>query len=111
RPLRRAATSLAKVALSVAGLGPRVIGAENMPAGGAILAANHASYLDPFVLAATMPVDMRYVVKGECREVKFFGREIERLGYILMERFDAERSLADMKTVAGLVGDGQKVLI
>lgn len=43
----------------------RVIGTENVPAGGALLAGNHVSYLDPMLLWCVAPRPVHFMAKSE----------------------------------------------
>ncbi|MEG0371974.1 MAG: lysophospholipid acyltransferase family protein [Clostridium sp.] len=43
----------------------KVIGIENIPEGGAVLAANHLSNYDPLVLAVTCPRQVSFMAKSE----------------------------------------------
>ena len=53
----------------------RVVGLENLPEGGALLCANHASGWDPIIIAIALPKHSRMTVMGKdqigrasCRE-------------------------------------------
>jgi len=111
RPLRWMSWANATFTLGLTGLRPKLIGAEKFPEGAAVLVANHASYLDPYVFNAALPVDVRYVVKGECRESKIFGPLVRRADHILVERHAAERSVEDLKEIVAHLARGEKVLI
>jgi 1-acyl-sn-glycerol-3-phosphate acyltransferase len=111
RPLRILASGTAKVSLGLAGLAPRRIGFEKVPDGPAVIVANHASYLDPFALAAALPPETRFVIKGECKDTKFFGQAMRRAGQILIDRHAADRSLEGLKEAAALLRAGHQVLI
>ncbi|HEY8377868.1 MAG TPA: AMP-binding protein, partial [Nannocystis sp.] len=110
-PLRRYSARAARAALSAIGLRPRVSGLSNMPSGACILAPNHCSYLDPFVLMAALPDTVRFVVKGECRDSRAFGPLIARAGHVLIERLQAERALAGLEAVAALLREGAPVVV
>ncbi|MDX1631189.1 MAG: AMP-binding protein [Thermoanaerobaculia bacterium] len=53
-----------------------------------VIASNHASYLDGFVLATALPPRAAYVVKGELLENPFTRIFLSRLGCVFVERFD-----------------------
>lgn len=46
----------------------RVVGAENIPPGGALLAGNHVSYLDPVLLWCVSPRPVHFMAKRELFE-------------------------------------------
>ncbi|MCA9692704.1 MAG: 1-acyl-sn-glycerol-3-phosphate acyltransferase [Myxococcales bacterium] len=110
-PLRRAAARHARAALRIAGLRPRVTGLARIPEGAAILIANHASYLDPIVCQATLPVDTRFAVKGELRDNPVLGPLVPKAGHVLIDRHAALRSLADLEELSRLLADGARVLL
>ena len=75
-----------------------------------IIVANHASYLDGFVLVATIPAAPCYVVKGELAN-QFFARVLlNRLGVEYVERFDAQRGAEDADRLMQVVRQGRSVV-
>ncbi len=96
---RRLAREAARIGLALAGLAPRVEG--DVPAGGAIYVANHASYLDAFVLAAVLPPAVAFVGKAELAGRFGVGALLRRLGCHFVDRQDATRGVA----AAGSLGD------
>jgi len=62
-------------------------GAEHVAsASAAVLVANHSSFADSVVLAATLPVDFRFVVNHRAAQYPFIGRAIKRSGHLIVNR-------------------------
>lgn len=85
----------ARLFLRLSGLWPRLAGGEQLPATAAVLACNHASYLDGVVLIALLRRPAIFVAKRELSKQAFAGRLLRGLGCEFVERFDAEQGLAD----------------
>ena len=78
-----------------------VHGLENLSRDGPfIVVGNHASYLDVYVLVATLPVPVRFVGKAELRRSFFLRLFLERLRTEFVERFDKEKGLEDARRLA-----------
>ena len=89
----------------------RVHGSENLEGKGPhVIVANHASYLDGFVLVSIFPSTPCYVVKGELAN-QFFARILlRRLGAEFVERFDAQRGADDADRLMQVVREGRPVV-
>jgi hypothetical protein len=70
-----------------------------LPEGGAILAANHASYLDGAVLAALCPGELAFTAKQELAGQLLAGPFLRRLGTVFLRRTDAAGGIADAEAV------------
>jgi acyl carrier protein len=90
RGIARAAFKLVGVPLSVNGL-------EHIPRGGAVLAFNHASYMDAVTVAAALPGTPTYVVKKELASQMFAGPLLRRLDALFLDRFEVVDSLTDLE--------------
>jgi 1-acyl-sn-glycerol-3-phosphate acyltransferase len=111
RPWRQGvARAVARGLLCLSGTPLTVQGLEHLPAHGPyVLVANHASYLDGFVLTAVLPGDISFVVKREL-EACFFARVLfQRLGAVFVERFDAQRGVEDTHRVLQTIQQGRAV--
>jgi 1-acyl-sn-glycerol-3-phosphate acyltransferase len=95
KPVRRPHYWLAQVAIRASAhllLGYRVSGTENIPReGGFLLASSHKSYLDPLVVGAALPRELRYFSKRELFANPFFGWLIRSFGAVPVERVGADR--------------------
>jgi len=100
RALARAALAALRVPVSASGV-------DRIPRGGAVLAFNHASYMDVLVLAAVLPGEPVYVVKKELASQVFAGPLLRRLGVLFLERFELADSLADLEGVAAAARRGR----
>ena len=103
RALARTALALLRVPLTVSG-------SDHLRQGAAVLAFNHASYMDALVLAAVLPGEPIYVAKKEFAAQVFAGPLLRRLGVLFLERFDLADSLADLESVAASASLGRHLV-
>jgi len=72
-----------------------------------VFVANHASYLDGYVLTGFLPRYVRYVVKSELNKNRVMAYLLGKLGVEFVERFDVEQGHADAARLANhAVGEG-----
>jgi 1-acyl-sn-glycerol-3-phosphate acyltransferase len=101
---------LTRFALRLMGTPLAVAGLENLPATGAILVANHASYLDGLVLVAALPGETAFVAKKELATQVFAGRFLPRIGALFVERVDPERGARDTQITLSAARAGRRLL-
>src|SRR3954468_24634239 len=86
------------------------IGREHIPADGpVILAANHRSFLDPFVIATLARRPLYYVAKRELFERRWQGWLLNALGAFPVDRGSGDRDMID--TAKAILARGDAVLI
>ena len=99
--------ALARAAFGVLGAPLSVSGIDRIPSSGAVLAFNHASYVDALVVAATMPGEPAFVAKKELARQIFAGALLRRLGVLFLDRYDVADSLADLDNVVAAGRQGR----
>lgn len=85
----------------------RVLGLENIPAGAALLAANHVSYLDPVVVWGNAPRLPHMVAKSELWEVPFVRWVLDNVGVFPVHRDSLDRVF--LQTATRLLNEGHLV--
>lgn len=85
----------------------RVIGADNVPKTGALLAGNHVSYLDPVLLWCAAPRRVHFMAKADLWEHRWLGMALDRLLAFPVHRGAADRSA--LTHASGLLGSGELV--
>lgn len=75
-----------------------------------ILAANHASYIDPIALCAVLPSPVRFVAKAELAGQWFTRIPLTRIRVTFVERFNAEKGLADARRISNEAATGPPLL-
>jgi 1-acyl-sn-glycerol-3-phosphate acyltransferase len=88
---------IARGAFKLIGVPLTVTGLEHIPRGGAVLAFNHASYMDAVTVAAALPGTPTCVVKKELAGQMFAGALLRRLDVLFLDRFEVVDSLADLE--------------
>lgn len=89
----------------------RVVGLENLPEGGALLCANHASGWDPVLIAVCLPNDSRlsFMGKDSLFRIPVLGWLIRKLGAFPVKR--GGNDLVAMKTAMKALTDGRRLLV
>jgi 1-acyl-sn-glycerol-3-phosphate acyltransferase len=101
----------ARLLLRLSGIPLKVAGLENLPVDrSSVVVANHASYLDGVVLAAALPVDLRFVAKAELKQQPIPRIFLDRIGALFVERFTPEKSILDAKRTQKVLRAGQSLL-
>lgn len=85
----------------------RYLGRENVPAGGAILAGNHVSYLDPVLLWTGSPRPAHFVAKIELWDSALLGWVLDRVWVFPVRRGTADREM--ITTATGLLERGELI--
>jgi 1-acyl-sn-glycerol-3-phosphate acyltransferase len=89
----------------------RVEGRENIdPQQSYVLASNHQSQYDIFVLYGWLGVDFRWVMKKELRSVPAIGLSCERLDHIFIDRSDRAAAVATLEDAKTKIVDGTSVM-
>ena len=90
-------------------LGVKVIGAENIPAGGALICANHIGIRDVFLISATYPRLIRFIAKKGLFKVPVIAQIVKAWGAIKVERNGGD--LAAIRTAIELMEGDNTVAI
>ncbi|WP_316195978.1 MULTISPECIES: AMP-binding protein [unclassified Bradyrhizobium] len=94
-------------ALRTMGVPLTTLGFEKIPRHAAVLVFNHSSYMDAFVLAATLPSEPAIVAKRELAQQVIAGLMLRRLAIPFVERYDVAGSLTDTATLTALAQQGR----
>lgn len=101
RWMDRANRGWSRSMLAVAGVRVRVHGLEHLdPSGVQIIAANHQSYFDIWVLMAGLPASVRFIAKRELANIPMLSVGMRSSGHVLIDR-DRARSARDTLREAG----------
>lgn len=95
--------------LRLLGLRLDVSGALELPDGGCVAIANHASYLDGIILTAILPPNFSFVIKREMTNVPLVGLLLRRLDAVFVDRSGTIRGQRDGRHILDRAGDGEAI--
>ena len=89
-----------------------VSGLDNLPAQGSnyVLVANHASYIDSFVLVARLPRMFGFVAKSELAKSFLTRRPLKAINTEFVERFDIGKSVSDSRQLSNVLQQGNALM-
>lgn len=112
RVVERAPRAWSSGILKAAGVRVRYEGLDRLPRDQAqILVANHESWFDVFALAATLPVDYRFVGKKELSEIPVFGPAWLAAGHYAIDRSDRQAAIASLDRVGSRMRKGRHTVV
>ena len=89
---------------------PTVVSEAPIPERDVLLAANHASYLDPLVLLAAIPGPLSFVAKEELAGQRIAGPFLRRIGTLFVRRTDVEGGVEDARKVLEAARSGERIV-
>ena len=108
----RAARRWSRFALAACGLRPRVVGLEHLrQVRSSVLVANHASYIDPIVLMAALPLDFHFVAKKALAAYPLIGTVIRKAQHVTIEKAGLSDRLAGADEVERRLRNGERLLV
>jgi acyl carrier protein len=109
---RRLAQNVGRLLAFLTGTRLRGEGMEHAAGPGPrIVASNHQSYLDAFVLTTVLPPDFAFVAKRELEGNPIARIFLSRLGTVLVERFDPGQGTEETRKVLEVVRGGDSLVI
>jgi 1-acyl-sn-glycerol-3-phosphate acyltransferase len=64
-----------------------------------VIVANHASYLDGFIVTAALDIPVHFIVKGELARVPVVRLILQRFGVEFVDRFNAQRGASSVRRI------------
>ncbi len=105
----RVLTGITRAIFVVSGTRIVIRGLENLPAGQSVVVANHASYVDGFLLKAHLPARFSFVIKGEVRDIPVAHFLFRRAGAKFVERFESAGSVRDARKIVKAAQGGESL--
>jgi len=100
----------AKLWLRVAGISVDIRGLERLPAGTAMVVANHSSYIDGVLLKAVLPANYAFVIKKEMVKVPLAGLLLRRIGAEFVDRFNRHSGAMDARRLMRAATGGSSLV-
>jgi 1-acyl-sn-glycerol-3-phosphate acyltransferase len=75
-----------------------------------VIVANHASYLDGFIVTAALDIPVHFVVKGELSRIPLIRLILLRFGVEFVDRFNAQRGASSVRRIARKSRRGQSLV-
>ncbi|MDH3274589.1 MAG: 1-acyl-sn-glycerol-3-phosphate acyltransferase [Gammaproteobacteria bacterium] len=105
----RLAADASRLIFILGGVPAEIVGRENIPDGHAVVVANHASFVDGFLLKGYLPARFSFVIKGEMRNIPIAHFLLRRSGSNFVERHEASGSARDARKIVKVAQEGRSL--
>lgn len=93
-----------RILLWTSGVPVRVVGGEQLSlAEPHVLIVNHASFFDVLVLAAYLPLPVKYVARKELFSIPIFGQALWAMGHVKLDRENLQQAFEAYATAARII--------
>ncbi|MFZ5565127.1 MAG: lysophospholipid acyltransferase family protein [Thermodesulfobacteriota bacterium] len=75
-----------------------------------VVMSNHQSHYDVWALIGFLPLQLRWVIKMELREIPIFGLGCERMGHIFIDRSHPDRAYKSLEAAGEKIRNGASVV-
>jgi len=106
---QRLAALAAKSIFVLARVDVDVVGIDKLPDNDCVVVANHASYIDGFLLKGYLPARFNFVIKGEMRDIPVVHFLLRRCGAKFVERDSHAGSARDARHIVKAAKDGESL--
>jgi 1-acyl-sn-glycerol-3-phosphate acyltransferase len=100
------AMNVVRAAVRIAGVRVRVQGAENIPPGVCIFAANHVSNMDPLAFVPAIPRRVAILVKKEVFRIPILGTAMRMAKLVPVDRENREAAAGSVDTAVEYLREG-----
>jgi 1-acyl-sn-glycerol-3-phosphate acyltransferase len=100
-----------RLGVKLAGVRVRIEGAENIPAGVCVFAANHISAIDPLAFIPAIPRRVAILVKKELFRIPFLGPAMQMADFVGVDRADREAAAASVDVVVERLKKGTSFVV
>lgn len=108
----QAARRWARGALRAARVPYQMIGLEHLPRDRpVVVASNHQSWFDFFLLAAALPMSVRFVAKKEMQKIPLLGRAMRLAGHIYVDRQNRQAAFGAYEEAAQVIRSGMSAVM
>lgn len=102
----------AKVIQLITPMPVKLAGRENIAKGQSyVIVANHQSAYDIIMVYGSLPVDFRWIMKQELRNVPLLGFACEKAGHIFIDRSSARKAWRSIQAAKEILTGGTSVVI
>lgn len=107
----RCLAAVTKAVFVLSGTPVEVTGNDNLPDVDCVVVANHASYVDGFLLKGYLPARFSFVIKGEMRSIPVVHFLLRRAGSRFVDRNESKASSRDARQIVKAAQSGQSLAI
>lgn len=101
-----------RLILTLAGCRVNMLGLKSVQdLGPAIYVANHASYLDPVLIMAVLPIQLRFAVKGRLASYPFISTAIRKGEHITIEKNDQSQRMQGASAIITPLNQGKSLFV
>lgn len=76
-----------------------------------IIMSNHQSLLDPWVLIAKLPLQLRWIIRAGVKKMPVFGYALERMGHVYVDRRKRKGTAASLEMAVQKLKEGSSVVV